>query len=88
MLAAAAHAKANGGKVPVLIPIGLHFRTRHLFRTDCWVEYGDPIELPHDELTSELIETVGAGDWMEPPAEIVTGLRDHLQEKLVLHVSI
>ena len=82
VLAAAAHAKANGGKVPVLIPIGLHFRTRHLFRTDCWVEYGDPIELPHDELTSELIETVGAGDWMEPPAEIVTGLRDHLQEKL------
>ena len=82
VLAAAAHAKANGGKVPVLIPIGLHFRTRHLFRTDCWVEYGDPIELPHDELTSELIETIGAGDWMEPPAEIVTGLRDHLQEKL------
>lgn len=82
VLAAAAHAKANGGKVPVLIPIGLHFRTRHLFRTDCWVEYGDPIELPHDELTPELIETVGAGDWMEPPAEIVTGLRDHLQEKL------
>ena len=82
VLAAAAHAKANGRKIPTLIPIGLHFRTRHLFRTDCWVEYGEPIELPHEQLPPELIETVGAGDWMEPPAEVVTGLRDLLKEKL------
>lgn len=82
VLAAAAHAKATGSKIPTLIPIGLHFRTRHLFRTDCWVEYGEPIELPHDQLPDELIETIGAGDWMEPPAEIVTGLRDQLKEKL------
>ena len=40
VLAAAAHAKAVGNNLPVLIPIGLHFRVRHLFRTDCWVEYG------------------------------------------------
>ncbi len=82
VLAAAAHAKANGGKPPALIPIGLHFRTRHLFRTDCWIEYGDPIELPHDELPDELIAKVGAGDWMEPPADLVTGLRDKLKEHL------
>lgn len=82
VLAAAAHAKANGGKPPALIPIGLHFRTRHLFRTDCWIEYGDPIELPHEELPDELIEKVGAGDWMEPPADLVTGLRDKLKEHL------
>jgi len=82
VLAAAAHAKANGGKPPTLIPIGLHFRTRHLFRTDCWIEYGDPIELPHEELPDELIEKVGAGDWMEPPADLVTGLRDKLKEHL------
>ena len=82
VLAAAAHAKANGGKPPTLIPIGLHFRTRHLFRTDCWIEYGDPIELPHEELPDELIEKVGKGDWMEPPADLVTGLRDKLKEHL------
>ena len=82
VLAAAAHAKANGRKAPVLIPIGLHYRTRHLFRTDAWIEYGDPIELPHDELPQELIDKVGSGDWMEPPADLVIGLRDQLQEKL------
>ena len=82
VLAAAAHAKANGEKPPALIPIGLHFRTRHLFRTDCWIEYGDPIELPHEELPDELIEKVGAGDWMEPPADLVTSLRDKLKENL------
>ena len=82
VLAAAAHAKAHGGKIPILIPIGLHFRTRHLFRTDCWIEYGDPIELPHEELPDDLIEKVGAGDWMEPPAHLVTGLRDKLRGKL------
>ncbi|MAX46448.1 MAG: hypothetical protein CMB24_06640 [Euryarchaeota archaeon] len=82
VLAAAAHAKATGSEIPTLIPIGLHFRTRHLFRTDCWVEYGEPIDLPHEELPSELVEAIGAGDWSEPPAEIVTGLRDRLKEKL------
>ena len=82
VLAAAAHAKANSRNVPALIPIGLHFRTRHLFRTDAWIEYGEPIELPHDKLPQELIEKVGSGDWMEPPADLVTGLRDQLKEKL------
>ena len=82
VLAAAAHAKSNGGKIPKLIPIGLHFRTRHLFRTDAWIEYGDPIDLPHDSLPQELVDRVGTGDWMEPPADLVTGLRDKLREKL------
>ena len=53
-----------------------------MFRTDAWIEYGDPIELPYDELPQELIDKVGSGDWMEPPADLVTGLRDQLQEKL------
>ena len=82
VLAAAAHAKANGNNAPVLIPIGLHFRTRHLFRTDAWIEYGDPIELPNDELPEDLVDKVGSGDWMEPPADLVTELRDQLREKL------
>ena len=82
VLAAAAHSKAIGTKPPVLIPIGLHFRTRHLFRTDCWIEYGDPMELPHEDLPAELVQAVKAGDWMEPPAEAVVALRDQLQERL------
>ena len=53
-----------------------------MFRTDAWIEYGEPIELPNDELPQELIDKVGSGDWMEPPADLVTGLRDQLQEKL------
>ena len=82
VLAAAAHAKAIDAPSPVLIPTGLHFRTRHLFRTDCWVEYGDPIELPGDKLPEELVQAVKNGDWMEPPSEMVIALRDALEEKL------
>jgi 1-acyl-sn-glycerol-3-phosphate acyltransferase len=82
VLAAAAHAKAIDAQTPVLIPVGLHFRKRHLFRTDCWVEYGDSIELPRDKLSEELVQTVKNGDWMEPPSELVLALRDTLEEKL------
>jgi len=82
VLAAAAHAKANDHSIPAIIPIGLHFRTRHLFRTDAWIEYGEPIELPADELPDDLIQTVGKGDWSEPPAEIVNDLRDELRIRL------
>ena len=82
LLAAAAHAKGNGHNIPVIIPIGLHFRTRHYFRTDAWVEYGEPIEVPEDELTEELITTVSKGDWCEPPADLVNSMRDRLREKL------
>ena len=82
VLAAAAHAKSTGAKIPVLIPIGLHFRTRHLFRTDCWVEYGEPMELPHSDLPDDLIQTVKDGDWMEPPSDLVIKLRDEVEAKL------
>ena len=82
VLAAAAHAKANNHNIPVILPIGLHFRVRHLFRTDAWVEYGDPIEIPANELPNELIEALGKGDWAEPPVEVVNSLRDTLREKL------
>ncbi len=82
VLAAAAHAKATDAPTPVLIPTGLHFRTRHLFRTDCWVEYGDPIELPREELPDDLVQALANGEWMEPPSEIVIPLRDKLEKVL------
>ena len=82
VLAAAAHAKATGSKTPVIMPIGLHYRTRHFFRTDCWVEYGEPIELPVEELPEELLAVIKNGDWSEPPSDIVINLRNTLEEKL------
>ncbi len=82
VLAAAAHAKANDKNLPVIMPIGLHFRKRHLFRTDCWVEYTDPIEILADDLPADLVEAVKLGDWKEPPAESVIKLRDIVEERL------
>ena len=82
VLAAAAHAKASGTNFPVLIPMGLHFRTRHLFRTDCWIEYGEPIQVSDDDLPEDLIQAVKNGEWMEPPSEVVVKLRDTVEEIL------
>ena len=58
VLAAVAIAKAQNAKAPQMIPIGLHYRVRHLYRTDAWVEYGDPISIPDEGLPQELIEAV------------------------------
>ena len=82
VLAAVAIAKAQNVKPPQMIPIGLHYRVRHLYRTDAWVEYGDPISVPDDGLPQELIEAVSEGNWAEPPAHNVTTLRDSLEAKL------
>jgi len=82
VLAAAAHAKANGKNIPVIIPIGLHYRVRHLYRTDAWVEYEDPIELTEEELPTDLVNAISEGNWTEPPSDAVVKLRDRLNEKL------
>lgn len=82
VLAAAAHAKATGKKMPAIIPIGLHYRVRHLYRTDAWVEYEEPIVLSEEELPEELVHAISEGDWVEPPSESVINLRNKLNEKL------
>ncbi len=82
VLAAAAHAKATGQNIPVVMPMGLHFRKRHLFRTDCWIEYSDPIELPAENLPEELVKSVANEEWSEPPATDVNTLREVLTERL------
>jgi len=82
VLAAVAIAKAQDFKSPQMIPIGLHYRVRHLYRTDAWVEYGDPITIPDEGLPQDLIEAVSEGNWAEPPAQNVTTLRDALEIKL------
>ncbi|MDP6870132.1 MAG: 1-acyl-sn-glycerol-3-phosphate acyltransferase [Candidatus Poseidoniaceae archaeon] len=82
VLAAAAHAKANGKEIPVIMPIGLHFRKRHLFRTDCWIEYSDPIEVPAENLPNELVDAVAKEKWKEPPVDDVNALREAVTERL------
>ena len=82
ILAAAAHAKSAGANPPVILPIGLHFRIRHKFRTDAWVEYGEPIKVPDENLNQDLVNAVKNGNWVEPPAKDVISLRDKLEAKL------
>lgn len=83
VLAASALAKASDKKLPVLIPMGLHFRTREYFRTDVWVEYGDPIQVEDNDVPQNLVDAVSTGTWSEPPADSVFKLRDKLREDLV-----
>ena len=69
--------------MPVLIPIGLHFRQKEHFRTDVWVEYGEPIQVESTDIPQNLIDAVAGGSWSEPPAENVYLLRDKLKTKLL-----
>lgn len=82
VLAAGAIAKSTGKPLPAVIPIGLHFRDRELFRTDEWVEYGAPLQLVDEDIPDELVEAVKDGKWSEPPASNVTALRDRLRLEL------
>ncbi len=82
VLAAAALAKANNLPMPTLLPVGLHYRRREYFRTDKYIEFGEPLALPEESIPDELVEAVAKGSWVEPPAEMVFAVRDKLQEKL------
>jgi hypothetical protein len=82
VLAAAAIAHVEGRPLPHLVPVGLHFRVRHHFRTDAHVEYGTPIPVALDAIPEDLLDAVKRNDWSEPPAEAVTALRDALTPTL------
>lgn len=82
VLAAAALAKANDLPLPKLVPVGLHFRRRELFRTDQYIEFGRPITLTDDQVPDEMVAAVKQGGWVEPSAETVHAIRDALQEVL------
>ena len=83
VLAAAAIAKGSGKKCPVLQPVGLHFRVRHHYRTDMWVEFAEPYYLPEDQIPEDLIEAVQKREWVEPPGDLVRSLRDDLRPHLI-----
>lgn len=82
VLCSAALSRHRGQKEPVIIPVGLHYRVRHLFRTDLWVEYSEPIDISEIELPAKLIEDVAEAKWSEPPVDAVVDLRDEVQRKL------
>lgn len=82
LTSAATIANFEGRLKPNLIPVGMHFRKRHLFRTDIWIECCDPVEY---KLSQELLE-MGSKyvkeEWIEPPADDVYHVRDLLKENL------
>ena len=82
VLAAAALAKANQLPLPQLVPVGLHFRRRELFRTDQYVEFGEPITLHDDMISDAMVAAVDQGGWVEPPVDVVHRIRDELQARL------
>ena len=82
VLAAAAIAHVEGRPLPHLVPVGLHFRVRHHFRTDAHVEYCEPIPVELDDIPEDLLAAVKRNDWSEPPSEAVTALRDALTPRL------
>jgi len=82
VLAAAALAKAHDLPLPQLVPVGLHFRRREWFRTDQYIEFGDPITLEESTIPSAMVDAVGQGGWVEPPVETVHSIRDQLQARL------
>ena len=83
VLAAAAIAKGSGKKCPVMQPVGLHFRVRHHYRTDMWVEFAEPYYLPEEKIPADLIEAVQKREWVEPPGDLVRSLRDGLRPHLL-----
>lgn len=82
VLAASALAIARDLPLPDLVPVGLHFRHRERFRTNQYIEFGEPIRIQPDDVPAELVEAVKQGDWVEPPSEAVNALRDRLRDRL------
>ena len=82
ILAAREMAALHDMAPPALQPVGLHFRTRHLFRTDVWIEFAPPVPLPDAGFSDDDRAAMREGTWVEPPAEPVNALRDALREHL------
>ena len=80
-LNAASIAHERGLPQPVIQPVGLHFRCHYWFRTDVFVEFGEPIAIPLLD-DSQHHTALARGEWLEPPAEQVIPLRDELYENL------
>tara|TARA_S200000501_G_scaffold132657_1_gene125409 strand:- start:7584 stop:9080 length:1497 start_codon:yes stop_codon:yes gene_type:complete len=74
-------ARSRGVIQPKIQPVGLHFRCHHWFRTDLFVEYPEPIEIPLLE-TPEHSNNLLEGTWVEPPETLVRALTKKLEHGL------
>ena len=80
-LNAAAAAQSSGNKLPSIRPVGLHFRTAWEFRTDCYVEYGDEIQIS-DLVDESVVSSLMDGKWAEPSRDNVNELRNRIKNTL------
>ena len=83
ILAAAELATCKNSPAPVIQPVGLHYRARHLYRTDVWIELGTPIEVPNGAYSTQSHSKLMNGEWVEPKQETVHKLRDVMKNTLV-----
>ena len=67
---------------PMLVPLGLHFRKRHLYRTDIWVEFAPAVEVHISEELAAHGEGYATGNWVEPPSDDVLATRDLMYAQL------
>jgi len=74
-------ASSKGSPSPVIQPVGLHFRRHYWFRTDLFVEYPEPIQIPTVKSPVHS-RSLNDGTWIEPPEDMVINLRDELQDRL------
>ena len=80
-LNAAAAAQSNNQKLPSIRPVGLHFRTAWEFRTDCYVEFGEEIEIS-DLVDDSVVSSLMDGRWAEPSRNNVNELRNRIKQSL------
>jgi len=82
LTSAATIANFQGKEKPQIIPVGMHFRKRHLFRTDIWVEFSNPIDYKLSQELLDLGSKYNKEEWIEPPAKDVYHVRDLLKLNL------
>lgn len=80
-LAAAAIADQKSLPAPVVQPVGLHWRTHHWLRTDHYVEFGEPIEIPAVYSLEDRARLTN-GEWVEPSHDDTIELRTRIFDTL------
>ena len=67
--------------LPVIHPVGIHFRHHERFRTDTWVEYSDALDVPLLDDSKRAVRLLD-GEWAEPDVATTRILRDEVGVKL------
>lgn len=80
-LASAAIADEKGLPAPVVQPVGLHWRTHHWLRTDHYVEFGEPIDIP-STYSLEDRSRLTNGEWIEPSHDDTIEMRTRIFDAL------